>query len=1151
MGRLSRRLWLMIAATAAVVALCAAPAAAVDAPHIVGETETDVCAMCHRAHTPASETSHTVWGSLEMTGSALILGNYEDGDSGLCYACHGVGALGSGTDVETAFLSGTQHSLSPSSSEYGPTQKYCSSCHDSHGTERLPSGDPYPALLRSTSVTDTTVLHYSGDDYCASCHQDRPADVWGGLEVWSMTAHSAEITPPASGTGIVCSVCHDPHGSDNPPLIVEQLIPPAVPATVTVTPDGRSLCLGCHPGPEATFSGSAKYATSGHGSSDESIAVAAEWASAETTRAVGECENCHNPMGVSDGAGGILPKLVTVSGRTLCDGCHSASGIATDLASFAFPPSEATDAELFVTYDPGQLPTAYGRAALYTQETTGAAPRDLIGPREYGVTGRAGDASAGDIDADGSVDVVVADPGATRLEVFSFDPLKGLAEQTYAIGIAATWVDVADVILDGTGRPEIAVVTRAAVAPNASDLYLYRWSAGSLSLVTGPVSVGNDASGIASGDVTGTVAADLAVTALADNQLRILTESTSTPGTLVTGGPYATRKGPRGPSIGDAWDGASVAREVVVANYNETVGTVSVFSGAGALLGSYDATGTAGARAYDTLVNDLLPNVAGNETVVALRHEDSTSSVNTFARLAGGGLGSRQDYATGTRYRTSSLAAGDLDGDDAPELVAGNAGAFLRSANSRASSVQVFDVAAGGTALVANPATRWAGGVELAGSAPGLVVADLGGIGESRHPVGAVEGTHNSTETAVLVRHVECVDCHNVHEATSTPTVASATPPSVYGRLAGAWGVQVTNAPVGTITLAERQGVLYEYEVCMKCHSQWSDLEGGRDIASEFDTRNVSFHGVEAAPVNASNTLGSFVATSPAWTSTSIMYCVDCHANADAIEARGPHTSQAAPVLVAPVWGAKPDVTGLLCYRCHKSSVYLTGTDDVLGNTPATNSNFYDASPSYMKLHNAHSGTNGIGCGACHAAHGSAALYHTLRGDIGFTHTSNGGSCNVACHADNPRVYTRTAETLVAASYTLTYGTVPAADGNLASTYSIDGAYLQIVEQTDNVNPAILVEFSFSNASVPTSVTFRGRYARVGAPLTFQAYNWATGTWTTIGTLTGANADSTVTYAIPVQQRDYVRGGQVRVRMSALPRNNSRTLWIDYLAVNH
>ncbi|MDH4140798.1 MAG: hypothetical protein OEV43_09540, partial [Coriobacteriia bacterium] len=548
-----------------------------------------------------------------------------------------------------------------------------------------------------------------------------------------------------------------------------------------------------------------------------------------------------------------------------------------------------------------------------------------------------------------------------------------------------------------------------------------------------------------------------------------------------------------------------------------------------------------GARAWDTLVADVLPSVAGAETIIALKHESGTSAINVYQRTVGGGLSNRQSYDTGAYYNTGSLASGDVDADSGTELLVGNGGNWSRDANRREPSAQVFNPTVIGTALSATPITLWGGGVELAGGVPGLAIADVGSLGESRHPVGAVADTHVSTETATLTRHVECTDCHNVHEATSTPSVASAVPPGVYGRLVGAWGVQVENAPAGSITLTERQGVLYEYEVCMKCHSAWSQLGGGRDISSEVDTRNASVHAIEAASTTAQNTSGSFVTTSPAWSSSSILYCVDCHTNADTAEARGPHTSAKAPVLVSEFWGSRSSATDSLCYRCHKSSVYYTGAEDGI---PASTSLFYGVNLSQPKLHTLHVSSRGFGCETCHVSHGGDNE-HLIREDVDWVHQTNGGACFTPCHSGSTaNAYSRVTTQVNATGLNVVVGTT--ITGNLASIQSVDANILQ-VQEVSGAPPGFNVQIDFTGTTaLPGSFKLYGRYqGNVGHTVNVQAWNWTTSTWETLATLPSSTTDATFTY--PLSNPQHRSGtGQVRFRVyHASGGNNTHNLYID------
>ncbi len=144
-------------------------------------------------------------------------------------------------------------------------------------------------------------------------------------------------------------------------------------------------------------------------------------------------------------------------------------------------------------------------------------------------------------------------------------------------------------------------------------------------------------------------------------------------------------------------------------------------------------------------------------------------------------------------------------------------------------------------------------------------------------------------------------------------------------------------------------------------------------------------------------TSGSFVTTSPAWTNSSVLYCIDCHGNSDGGEPAGPHSSEDAPLLQAPFRGATPDTAAILCYTCHKYTVYASGVDD----TSTAASNFYGSTLSgdASKLHYQHTWVRGFGCESCHVSHGTAK-YHLIRSDIGWAHDgTGGGACTNTCHS--------------------------------------------------------------------------------------------------------------------------------------------------------
>ncbi|MBU0492466.1 MAG: hypothetical protein KKA73_12225 [Chloroflexi bacterium] len=274
-----------------------------------------------------------------------------------------------------------------------------------------------------------------------------------------------------------------------------------------------------------------------------------------------------------------------------------------------------------------------------------------------------------------------------------------------------------------------------------------------------------------------------------------------------------------------------------------------------------------------------------------------------------------------------------------------------------------------------------------------------------KHDVAATNGVHRVGQTAGTDfgganRHVECEDCHEPHEATRGPASAPMLQ-RVMNLVSGvepAWAAPGAPAFFTWLPQAER-----EYQVCFKCHSSFTTLPtytpdgwdgssyvtdglrkltstdpnqvpDSRDLAQEFNPYNDSFHPVAAQGQNQSMPAGGFVA---GWSQTSLVYCTDCHSNANsATEGEGPHGSPLVHLLVgAPNNGGQQDYTTqgvgtanntsdqALCFKCHDAATYLTGAAGTASNT-----NFIKGAN--RNLHGYHMARDAT-CYACHDTHGS------------------------------------------------------------------------------------------------------------------------------------------------------------------------------------
>jgi hypothetical protein len=976
---------LLVAALAVCILMRASLAVALP-PHVSTDPDTDSCAMCHRSHTSASDIP-TGLDEGGTRANALTVGSAgaDGGDAQLCYACHGVDTLGSSKAVQGEFDSGPGHSLAPSSSAFGPTQKQCSDCHDAHGTAKRPDGTPYPALLRAKLTGGGYA--YGGDAYCGGCHVARSASEFPGIAVWRKTAH-ASIATPTTGTGIVCSTCHTPHASPIAPNIVAEITTPSVSVPRAVPANDRRFCEICHTAPVRTWEGTSTYSLSSHGSAIATVPVHAEWASEETSRLAGECQSCHAAMGASDGEGGAVPRLASKAGAALCYDCHKPEGVATaDIKSLEYRPAAVVSA--VIAYDSGPGTAQFGDMHVLTRDTTSSPT--ISNPRSF-LSGRIGAIAAGDVEGIGPTQLVVARAGTSQVTVLSQSKYAGLVAVpgTRTLLAPAEYLALADVFDDAYGRAEL-------ITASGSTVRVYRWntlgaSFDSVAALTLP----GEITGLAVGDILSGSHADIAVTTNGPDELAILEQDTPTE--LVVSGRYPTRSLPCGPSVKDIDNDGHA--EIAVANAGELNPTLSVYSGAGAELMSGGSTVDASPTA--TAIGNVLPGLtevgtSGDEIALTLRAASGADRVAAFAR-DGAGLAAPLTYALAASSGPDSLAVGDVDGDARPELLVGLAGRRTSNpANSRAPGLAIIHASADGTSL-GTIDERPGGGLEHAGTTRVLAV-NLGAIGPSRHPVEAAQKAHVSTETAPFAEHVACADCHNVHAATSARVLA----PQLPGALRGAWGVTV-----GGSTPALKTGVTAEYELCFKCHADydgWKALSGVRTVDAEFDTGNTSFHPVEGVSPSTNATGQTLI---DGLTPDSRVNCSDCHGNSDSRglssvgQPNGPHVSASAPLLVRPLTGASSQDTETLCYGCHQYEVYGDGSVD---GQPARSSGFVDSGAG-LKLHGTHS-TRGFSCTACHVSHGSASKPFGLRSDVGWTAETDGGSCTDGCHGGAPKAYQR------------------------------------------------------------------------------------------------------------------------------------------------
>ena len=299
-------------------------------------------------------------------------------------------------------------------------------------------------------------------------------------------------------------------------------------------------------------------------------------------------------------------------------------------------------------------------------------------------------------------------------------------------------------------------------------------------------------------------------------------------------------------------------------------------------------------------------------------------------------------------------------------------------------------------------------------------------------------GESNSGNFGTGNRHIECEDCHDPHNAAR----GAATAPILPLELAGITGVDpLWNGPGAPASYTWLPDADREYQVCFKCHSSFTSLPtynpdgwngsayiadglrkltnanqgqvpDSRDLASEFNPNQASFHPVVAQGRNQSMPAGSFV---NGWSQSSMVYCTDCHNNPNAAaEGSGPHGS---PMLHILNGGANYSTVvsngsarvsrAEVCFQCHNYDA------SVLGEGSITN----------FEYHKKHLDNDwGTTCYTCHDTHGSEQL-HLINFDASAMTFLNGrnsrtawyydpvsgrAGCFLSCHGEshNPKQYT-------------------------------------------------------------------------------------------------------------------------------------------------
>eukprot|EP01035_Chromulina_nebulosa_P021038 gene21038-27264_t len=289
----------------------------------------------------------------------------------------------------------------------------------------------------------------------------------------------------------------------------------------------------------------------------------------------------------------------------------------------------------------------------------------------------------GDIDGDGKPELVVANAASANVSVLRNTSTSGTitsgsfaTQVNFATGTSPHKIALGDI--DGDGKLDIAVPNQT-----ASTVSVLRNTSSSGTITSGSFatqvtfSAGTNPFSVGIGDIDGDGKPDMAVANSVSNNVSVY-RNTSTSGTI-TSGSFATpvtfaTTNPLFVALNDI-DGDGKADMAVT---NNTSSTVSVFrntSTSGSITSGSFATQVTFATgvtpvymAIGDINGDGKPDMAvanyGSASVSVLRNTSSSGSITS------GSFAAQVTYATGTQ--PFSVAIGDLDGDNLPDIVAPN-----------------------------------------------------------------------------------------------------------------------------------------------------------------------------------------------------------------------------------------------------------------------------------------------------------------------------------------------------------------------------------------------------------------------------------------------------------------------------------------------
>ena len=278
--------------------------------------------------------------------------------------------------------------------------------------------------------------------------------------------------------------------------------------------------------------------------------------------------------------------------------------------------------------------------------------------------------AVGDFNGDGHFDLAVADhninaPSAGAVSVLLGNGSGGFSAapgSPFAVGNNPSSVAVGD--FNGDGHSDLAV---ANFEGNSVSVLLGNGSGGFSAASGSPFAVGQYPTSVAVGDFNGDGHPDLAVANAGGASVSVLLGNGSGGFSAAPGSPFAVGNKPVSMAVGD-FNGDGY-RDLAVANESGNSVSVLLGNGSGGFSAAPGSPFAVGVEPSSVAVGDL--NGDGHVDLAVVNHNNNEPSTGSVSVLLGDGSGGftpalGSPFAVGGR--STSVAAGDFNGDGAPDL---------------------------------------------------------------------------------------------------------------------------------------------------------------------------------------------------------------------------------------------------------------------------------------------------------------------------------------------------------------------------------------------------------------------------------------------------------------------------------------------------